>query len=583
MNFKFRTKLYVVFSVIVLFAMLSFSLFMQVYIFEQIREETTDNGQQLCVKISENVDTYIEKIDDITKKLISDADLLTIMREIKNGKENLQDYEELKRNRKIADIVTNAITLTSFPHVNVYLYDIDGTFQYVYHQDKSNFEQVIRNKEAMEKLKNKKMVIYSNHGETFKTEDSLSFVRSIFDISANKYGYIEVQSDYKNLEKICNINQTGKVILLGENGEILYPTSGLEKKMQQVIRNYSGKEAQEILKTAQEMYFFSKSDYSGITTCVQYPIDVIYSSLRLLQRTTLIFMAFVTGTAIFLVVIFSRMLVKPLQELRDSVRRVTYGTMELPLNEVDNNEIIELRDAFQKILQDLKLSAQKEIEANQAEASARISALQAQISPHFIHNVLYSISILAKEGRSEDAAIMCKQLSNMLRYTVNSNAHSVYLSEEILCISNYLSLQEKYYEDFLEYKIQMEKELEVLEVPRLSILPFVENVIQHAFDCKKPPYKVFVRCSIRNGKWRIEVEDNGKGFAVSKRIEIEERLQEKKIIYVENRTQENPGLGGMGIVNSLFRLQYYFGESFTYEIQDNKFGGTTIYLSGDVI
>ena len=81
------------------------------------------------------------------------------------------------------------------------------------------------------------------------------------------------------------------------------------------------------------------------------------------------------------------MLVKPLKELRNSVLEITYENMGLSFHDPYHNEIVELKDAFQKILDDLKRSVRREIESNKAEAQARLAALQAQISPHFIHNV----------------------------------------------------------------------------------------------------------------------------------------------------------------------------------------------------
>ena len=111
MNFKFRTKLYAVFSIIIIFAAASFSLFIRMHIFRQIEEETTYNDMQLCLKVSENADTYIEKLDDITKKLISGPGLLKIIDNVKSNPQVLTDYEELKRGREIASIVSNAITL----------------------------------------------------------------------------------------------------------------------------------------------------------------------------------------------------------------------------------------------------------------------------------------------------------------------------------------------------------------------------------------------------------------------------------------------------------------------------------------
>lgn len=69
MNLKFSTKLYVVFSVIILFAVASFSLFIRVHIFRKMEEDTIYNNLQLCIKVSENVDTYIEKLMILPKNL----------------------------------------------------------------------------------------------------------------------------------------------------------------------------------------------------------------------------------------------------------------------------------------------------------------------------------------------------------------------------------------------------------------------------------------------------------------------------------------------------------------------------------
>lgn len=584
MNFKFRTKLYAVFSIIIIFAAASFSLFIRMHIFRQIEKETTYNDMQLCLKVSENADTYIEKLDDITKKLISDPGLLKIMRDVKSNPQVLTDYEELKRGREIASIVSNAITLTSFPHVNVYLYSQDGSFSYVYNQNQSNFEAAIQTDGNAKKLENKELVIYADNGRTVEEnrEPSISFMRAIFDVGANQYGYIEVQSDYKKLDEICNINRIGNVMLMNDRGDIVYPSSPVTENVQQVLSGSPADEKNSVFSVGDHMYFYAASDYSGIKTYIQYPKDTIYSSMRLLQHTTVIFFVCVTLAAILMVVISSRMLVKPLSELRNSVLAVTYDNMGLSIDNVYNNEIVEFKDAFQKILDDLKMSAQREIESNKAETRAKLSALQAQISPHFIHNVLYSISIAAGEERTDDARIMCKQLSDMLRYTVNSNAHKVELREEIKCITNYLSLQKQYYEDFLNYHINIQKEAEIIKIPRLSILPFVENAIQHAFEGRKPPYQISVTARISEGSWSVEIEDNGKGFSEEKIKEIEDRFQDESLaLDVETKSDDEPGLGGMGILNTVLRLKLFFEGEFEFHIFNHApEEGSTVRLSG---
>ena len=175
---------------------------------------------------------------------------------------------------------------------------------------------------------------------------------------------------------------------------------------------------------------------------------------------------------------------------------------------------------------------------------------------------------------------MCKQLSDMLRYTVNSNAGITELREEITCIANYLSLQKKYYEDFLEYELHVEKEIERLHVPRLSILPFVENAIQHAFDGKRPPYKVEIYARADETSWEIKIKDNGRGFSQTKIKELERKICEGNTALDEEKKENAPGMGGMGIPNCVLRLRLYMGEGFHFTIKNNAPGeGASVCLS----
>lgn len=112
---------------------------------------------------------------------------------------------------------------------------------------------------------------------------------------------------------------------------------------------------------------------------------------------------------------FSQLLVKPLRKLRNNVLQVSYQNMGIKDFSTDNDEIVLLGHAFQNILEELKISIDHEIASSKAESEARLVALQAQIAPHFIHNVLYTISIAAQEVRTGDVVSMCKQLSDMLQ------------------------------------------------------------------------------------------------------------------------------------------------------------------------
>ena len=223
------------------------------------------------------------------------------------------------------------------------------------------------------------------------------------------------------------------------------------------------------MKITTVIYFYSLSEYSGLTVIIKHSAETLYKPLSLLVNAAYIVMIVVMLASLILIFIFTRLLVKPLRNLRDRVLQVSYNNMGLEIDSTGNNEIIMLRDAFQHILDELKEAVEKEIISSKAEAKARFAALQAQIAPHFIYNVLYTISISAQEHRIDDVVSMCKQLSDMLRYTASLEPQIVRLEEELNCAYNYLSLQSKNYEDFLFYEIDIQDGTQ--NMPYLNVSP----------------------------------------------------------------------------------------------------------------
>ena len=583
-NAKLQTKLMISFSLIIILTIISFIVFLYNNIFIKIKGDITYNDLQLCIKISENIDTYIEKIDDITKKLISNNMLKNILDDANSSQAALSNYNHLIYNRELAEITSDTITLTSFPLLNVYIYSENEKYIFVYNQNSSNLPFIKNESDNTVLLNGKQMIIFpaNEYLEGYVGTDNISFVRTVFDINGKKYGYVEVQDGYSEINKICNIGNTGEVTIINDRNQIVYSTNDIA--IGDLLMEKSRGQLNGVFKDESEnIYFYSSSEYSGLTVFIKYDPHALYSSLSLLEKATYIVLGIVMIVSLALVFLFSKLLVTPLRNLRDSVLQVSIKNMGLTADFIKNNEVIMLRDAFQHILDELKISVEKEIISNKAEAKARLTALQAQIAPHFIHNVLYTISISAQENRTQDVVSMCKQLSDMLRYTVSSSFQTVRLEDEIKCTSNYLSLQSKNYEDFLFYEIVMQDETKAIALPRLSIQPFVENAIQHGFKDKKPPYKILIATEMKGCRWSISIIDNGKGIEKGKVDYIYKRLEEdvSNIELEKDEKNNSAGMGGMGIINSVMRLKMLYGCSFSFSIGKNNSGGTTVYLEGD--
>ena len=76
---RFRTKMMLSFSFILFLVFSSFFISLHRNIIPNLKDEIRSSNRELCVKTAEAPDDYIEKVDDITKKLISNQELLQIL------------------------------------------------------------------------------------------------------------------------------------------------------------------------------------------------------------------------------------------------------------------------------------------------------------------------------------------------------------------------------------------------------------------------------------------------------------------------------------------------------------------------
>ena len=76
-----------------------------------------------------------------------------------------------------------------------------------------------------------------------------------------------------------------------------------------------------------------------------------------------------------------------------------------------------------------------------------------------------------------------------------------------------------------------------------------------------------------------------KGFDPGKIQEINDRMKADRLTVDVNSDDGNmPGLGGLGILNSLLRLNLFFENGIKFEIKNNVDSpGTEIYLEGDIL
>ena len=105
--------------------------------------------------------------------------------------------------------------------------------------------------------------------------------------------------------------------------------------------------------------------------------------------------------------------------------------------------------------------------------------LRSQISPHFFFNTLnniYSLSI-EKSDKTPKLILRLSELMRYLLYETKSKRQS--LEKEIICIQNYLDLEQIRYGDLLNINTQIRGNITDKKIAPMLLLSFIENAFKH--------------------------------------------------------------------------------------------------------
>jgi len=112
-------------------------------------------------------------------------------------------------------------------------------------------------------------------------------------------------------------------------------------------------------------------------------------------------------------------------------------------------------------------------------ANAELAFLKAQISPHFLFNVLNNIYALVMT-KNENAASSILRLSNIMRYvTDDARVDYVPIEKEIACINDFIALQKLRLSKKVTLNYSVQGEYKQVIVAPLILMAFVENAFKH--------------------------------------------------------------------------------------------------------
>ncbi len=174
--------------------------------------------------------------------------------------------------------------------------------------------------------------------------------------------------------------------------------------------------------------------------------------------------------------------------------------------------------------------------------------LKKQINPHFLFNVLNNAGILTMLDAS-DARHILLELRNLIDYQFRETERSsTELSDTISFLRAYLVL-ESTRKDIFSFDISCEGKPDGVVVPSLLFIPFVENAVKYSVN-KNGSESVKVRFEIRGSRLIFECENPiGENHPLSS---------------TPTKGESSPEAGGLGIANTLRRLELLYDDDFHY-------------------
>ena len=264
----------------------------------------------------------------------------------------------------------------------------------------------------------------------------------------------------------------------------------------------------------------------------------------------LICMSPVMLLSLFCSSIWIKWIKRPTLELTGVMKQIEQGDfcIQLPHSQVE--EINALSVQFSRMLTELSI----EKEQNR---KLEMRFLLSQLNPHFLYNTLNSIYwMILDEERAIEACEMVDALSNLLRYGLYEIDAPSTVGQELEHVEQYLLLQSKRYEDRFCYFADVPKELQSLEIPKLTFQPIVENAIKHSVEFHMETVEIKLTAKKENGIISFCFSNN---YAELKPIELENLKRKFTEDYRPNETEVKSL--GIGLYNVYRRLKLMYGSN----------------------
>lgn len=146
----------------------------------------------------------------------------------------------------------------------------------------------------------------------------------------------------------------------------------------------------------------------------------------------------------------------------------------------------------------------------QQKTEAELTALKAQLNPHFLFNALNTIYNEAQRAGNEPVADLIGQLAGLMRFTLQESKQPLTSVEnELAFLEKYLTLQRARLpqSDALRLSTRLDWDGQPAQIAPLLLIPFIENAFQYGLSFVQPSY-IDLTVTVENGRLTMQVANS---------------------------------------------------------------------------
>lgn len=422
-----------------------------------------------------------------------------------------------------------------------------------------------------------------------RTPDSkLSLVRSIWFPDVNSYGLLVIDVNTDRLDDMLKAESFDTLIIDG-NGIVVAANGAVgglpleNATLRRVVATRSPGSYDLSIAGIDSKVFVE--DIKAERAFNQLRIVSIFSVERIVERAnqiSLIGLAVMLGIFLFALIFISfiySILANRLLSLSRQIDLVSRGhfTTTLPVDGADEIGVISSQfngmvGNITALMEQIRQADEQKSRLELSQKEIRLKMLASQINPHFLFNALESIRMKAHLRGEKDIAQTVKLLGRLMRKNLEAGDKRIPLREELESVRCYLEIEKFRLEEQLEFRIEVEPEVEGLLVPPLIIEPIVENAVIHGLEEKYGGGCVTVRVRRDGGVVRVEIRDNGCGMSPARLEAVRLGLEERDSHHIGmSNVHQRLVLGfgpehGLSIVSQLNRPGFPGGTSIVFTL-----------------